>query len=328
MNDFNLYKLLNLCYNLLKTMRIKAINNQIDESKKKYFLSYEGIKTEVQYFDGIIKYRKQINLKDDIELIPILRNHIFLGWSNPLKAFERTKFCIDNLKNNRRNIASFVSSVVEFCFYNSNDLSQKEDAVYLYDTIMDFLAEDYKLRKDDNLYFDDVRVEEITKSIEVYIKRNYSINNINKFIKSQFISFNSDIDKVCLIVDRDKRSVNEEQYNQLLKKCNENNYDLFISNPCFEFWLLLHFNEVFDLDRVKLLENEKISDEDKAIHYTENELKKLLPEFEKNNICFDKLINQIKLAIENEKSFEQDINELNYKIGSNVGLLIKDLINN
>ncbi len=328
MSNFNLFNLLNSCYNLLKTMRIKTLNTNIDQSKRKYFLSYEGIKTEVQYFDGIIKYRNQINIRDDVELIPLLRNHTFLGWSNPLKAFERTKFCIDNLKNNRRNISSFVSSVVEFCFYNSNDLSQKEDAVYLYDVIMDFLAEDYKLRKEDNLYFNDVRVEEISKSIEVYIKNNYSINNINKFIKSQFIPFNSELDKVCLIVDRDKRSVNDDQYNQLLKKCSENNYELYVSNPCFEFWLLLHFKEVFELDRSKLFENEKISDEDNAIHYTEDELKKLLPVFEKNNICFDKLMNKIKLAIENEKAFEQDINKLNNNIGSNIGLFIRELLIN
>ena len=308
-------------------MRIMNGDKTVNNSNKKYFLAYEGIKTEVQYFDGIIKNRDILNINPEIEIIPLLRNHIFLGWSNPLKAFERTKICLDNLKNNKRNVAAFVSSIVEFCFYNSPLLTNRADASFLYDTLLDIFINDSNLNKGDCFDFNDARVERIINNIKLYIAENYSIANIEEFINSQFISYNPETDKVCLIVDRDKRSVSPDQYDSLVKKCNENSYNLYVSNPCFEFWLLLHFEDVFKSENDKLLENRKMSIDDNAPHYTESELKKLLPDFEKNNICFDKLLNRINIAIKNESKFAQSLYKLECEIGSNIGLLIKELQN-
>ncbi|MGD1822515.1 MAG: RloB family protein [Pleomorphochaeta sp.] len=307
-------------------MRIDTINREIRSDKIKYFLSYEGIKTEVLYFEGVIKHREKLNIRDDIEFIPLLRNHSFLGWSNPLKAYERTKFCIDNLKDEKRNISALMSSIVEYCFYKSPEFSKRGDASRLYDTLVDLMKSDYSLSKKENISFYDNRVDDITSCISDYFLNNYSIKNVDKFIKTQFISFNPDKDKVCLIVDRDKKSLNKKQYYQLLRKCSESNYKLYISNPCFEFWLLLHFNEVFDIDKKLIEDNMKMMDIVNPPHFTETELIKLLPEYEKNNICFKELKERISLALKNEKAFSESLLDLEGNIGSNVGLLIKELL--
>jgi hypothetical protein len=306
-------------------MRLKS-NIDLENKKKKIFLSFEGVKTEVQYFDKIIENRDILNINIDFDIILMLRNHTFLGWSNPLKAFKRTKFCIDNLSRGQRNVSSFISSIVEFCFYNSHVISTKDGASSLYDSLIKLIEDNFKLNKDNNFDFTTPLANNIKESIVSFISKSYKIEGLDLFIDSQFILFNPDRDDVCLIVDRDSRSVSNKQYDKLIKKCEINNFKLFVSNPCFEFWLLLHFNEVFDIDTAELLDNKKLIIDDNEIHFCEYELKKILPDFEKNNICFSSLINRINIAIKNEKRFEETLLNLKTNLGSNVGQLLKILV--
>ena len=44
---------------------------------------------------------------------------------------------------------------------------------------------------------------------------------------------------------------------QLRMKWVNRNYGIYITNPCFEFWLLMHFDDVKELDPELLLENPK-----------------------------------------------------------------------
>lgn len=52
-------------------------------------------------------------------------------------------------------------------------------------------------------------------------------------------------DAVYLVLDRDQW--NEGDLNDVLRKCREKGYLLVVSNPCFEYWLLLHFEETSKL---------------------------------------------------------------------------------
>lgn len=44
-----------------------------------------------------------------------------------------------------------------------------------------------------------------------------------------------------LIVDRDDESFSQEQVEEVIELCQNEGFQLIITNPCFEFWLLLHF---------------------------------------------------------------------------------------
>ena len=57
-------------------------------------------------------------------------------------------------------------------------------------------------------------------------------------------------DEYCIIVDRDERSFTEEQVEAVIASCDDEHFRLVITNPCFEFWLLLHF----DVNRETILE--------------------------------------------------------------------------
>lgn len=95
-----------------------------------------------------------------------------------------------------------------------------------------------------------------------------------------------------------------------------------MSNPNFEFWLLLHFDEVLGIDREKLLENPKI---DKKKRFVVVELCKLVPGYRKNKIMFSEFLCRIDNAIQNEKQFTETLVELKTQIGSNIGLLIQEI---
>ena len=113
-----------------------------------------------------------------------------------------------------------------------------------------------------------------------------------------------------------------------------------LTNSCFEFWLLLHFDEVFDLDQDKLLENPKITanrryvEQNKLLEnpkvtakrrYVEQELRKILPGYGKGSYRAMEVIKHIDKAIENEKKFCEDVVMLKDKVGSNLGCLIEEL---
>ena len=95
-----------------------------------------------------------------------------------------------------------------------------------------------------------------------------------------------------------------------------------LTNSCFEFWLLLHFDKVFELEQNKLLENPKVTAKRR---YVEQELRKILPGYGKGSYRAMEVIKHIDKAIENEKKFCEDVVMLKDKVGSNLGCLIEEL---
>lgn len=109
---------------------------------------------------------------------------------------------------------------------------------------------------------------------------------------------------------------------QARSKCVEKKFGLYVTNPCFEFWLLLHFDEVFELDPDKLLENSKVTAKRR---YAEQELRRIYPQYGKNSYKAVEIVKHIDKAIENEKKFCEDVVRLKNKVGSNLGRLIEEM---
>lgn len=124
-------------------------------------------------------------------------------------------------------------------------------------------------------------------------------------------------------VDRDKSSFSEAQYDQLLQ-ANENEEIRFcISNPCFEFWLLLHFSDCSEYKEQDTSENSK---DGKRTYVEKCLMVKLGGSYNKARIHFeDNFKDRIRTAIFNSKSYKTSPNELKNKIGTNIGLLIEEM---
>ena len=99
-------------------------------------------------------------------------------------------------------------------------------------------------------------------------------------------------------------------------------FKLDVTNACFEFWLLLDFDKVLELDRDKLLENPKVTAKRR---YVEQELRKICPGYQKTSYKAEELVMDIDRAVDNEKKFCEDVVNLEKSIGSNVGKLIMEM---
>ena len=202
----------------------------ISEAKIKYFLAYEGRRTEYRYFRGIHINRNEVGIDSLVEIIPI--EHDSKTSSNPLNLYNEAKESLDNCDN----------------------------------------------------YFPEAG------------------------------------DQFCLIVDRDRKSFSEIQYEELLKYEKNGNINLIVSNPCFEFWLLLHFKKCSDIAPELIFENKKEGNRT----FVENLLKNCLGgSYSKSRLKFEQFKNHINEAIANSRTYATEPGELKNKIGTNVGLLIE-----
>lgn len=293
-----------------------------DEVMRKYFFVYEGSDTEVIYFDAIRSLREEIGINPLIELIPIIRSFSEKGWSNPKKILDRVIINLKESKEQTISYESLLNRIMDYFYEVEFITTSRVLANNIWETMRRACIEVLQKTLDDT-------VEDIGYACNTIIeelKKDYEIENIVKgiasVIKNGGLTYEEGFDQICLIVDRDKDSFVHEQYKYVLKKCKEMGFQFYVTNPCFEFWLLLHFDEVFDLDQDKLLSNPKVTSKRR---YTENELRKIYPRYSKSAYHAEVLVKNIDKAIENEGKFCEDIKELEENIGSNIGLLITQM---
>lgn len=293
-----------------------------DEVKRKYFLVYEGKSTERIYFEAVETNKQKIGINPLIELVPIIRSYSEENWSNPKKIIDRV---LQNLREYETNIISYetlLNWIIDYFRDNKILIPYRISERIIWQELMNICQIILKVSLNDNI----IDIENNCKKILYYLAEelniNSIINNFSDIIKNSTITYSEGFDKICFIIDRDKDSFTSEQYQYVLAKCQENNFGLYSSNPCFEFWLLLHFDSVFELDKSKLLENVKISSNKR---YAEVELSKVFHGFKKSKYDAKILIEKIDKAISNEEYFCEDVILLENNIGSRVGLLIKEL---
>ena len=130
------------------------------------------------------------------------------------------------------------------------------------------------------------------------------VDDVPRIIRNRAITYAEGFDKICFVVDCDRESfvAHEEnnQYKYVLEKCRENGFGLYLTNPCFEFWLLIHFDDVEQLDEIQLFHNPKITAKRR---YTEQELRKRMTGYTKSSYDVDWFMNRIDIAIKNEKNY-------------------------
>ena len=300
-----------------------------DEAVKKYFLIYEGSDTEVIYFDAVRTMRESIGINPLIELIPIIRSFSEEGWSNPKKILDRV---IENLRESKEQFISYESllnRIMDYLYETKVITTSKVLARNIWKTMLQTCDKKLKKSTED-------RVDNVETSCKILIedlREEYEVVNIvediSEIIKDSGLTYEEGFDQICLIVDRDKDSFistpENNQYKYVLDKCNKMGFQFCVTNPCFEFWLLLHFDEVFELDEEKLLNNFKVTAKRR---YAENELRKIWPGYNKSSYHSEKLVKNIDKAIENEKKFCEDIEQLENSVGSNIGRLVQKMRQN
>ncbi|SFD54171.1 RloB-like protein [Chitinophaga sp. CF118] len=135
-----------------------------------------------------------------------------------------------------------------------------------------------------------------------------------------------DGDELWMIIDRDKQSWKISEISDVAQKCQQAKFGFAMSNPAFEFWLLLHITALTDYSedtKREFLDNRKTGDRTRV----EMELLHLLGSFNKSNINTNHFLPHLNLAI--QRAEEQDNNageRWPNQLGSHVYKLIRKLL--
>lgn len=293
-------------------MRIKAPFAQERETaivdyRKKYFIASEGSATEPKYFE---KLNDSI-IKENVSVINILRDYACQGYSNPTHVVKLLQAFIDNsfngitvreLKNKLANWTHENPNKIDFTsvLTEINQIYKSDDDRIPYDNLDDLFMRLFR--------------EEVYEDV---------IKNFAKYVMAQDVTYSPVRDTLNMVIDRDKDSFTDEQYDKVVKFCEDNNVNIYVSNPCFELWLLMHFDEFDKENPDDLFLNKKVNTSGKR--YLEKRLNEIC-KYKKNSIDFSKFEPGIKKAIQREKKLAEDVTKIKYELGTNVGILVNNIL--
>jgi len=292
------------------------------EARRKYILVYEGNQTEVQYFNGVIAHRNQLRVNPILELLPLLRSAADNTSSHPKIILQLLKEHFEEYKTAKVIIDKIVDYVIEVQW---NGKCVESVATNLRKNLQDILTQEMKLSMTDEIDDLPLLIQRLSGYIETCFSETRKLEDLIIYINEQQIIYEEGYDTICIIIDRNKRNL--EDYAAYVEECCLKGYSLFVSNPDFEFWLLLHLNQVFEYKPEDLLVNRKrdLAGGKSNKRYLEHVLSAVLGSYRKESIHFERFLPLIDRAIKNEKEFCEDIDGLEAALGSNVGILLEEL---
>lgn len=267
-------------------------NEQITP-RKIYFISVEGVATEVEYLQGLSDYRTELGINALVN-IEVLRRKTKDGYSAPEQVIELLEEYL-SLREAGNNIFPDIPDEIK------NNFSP--DFIQLYIETPESISPKERNR------------------FELALRKIGYDLAYRKYLSK----YTSNFDEFCILIDRDAGSHSSEDMNFILQYCKEKKYRCFITNPCFEFWLLLHFSDVYEeySDQLDLIrENKKVSN---AHTFVSNELS-VKAHHGKKGIAFkEKYLPHIEEAIIRASKFASDNEALITDIGCNIWILIKEM---
>jgi hypothetical protein len=154
------------------------------------------------------------------------------------------------------------------------------------------------------------------------------LDNLQAFVDKY--DFSKGHDSLWLVCDREKvidRKTGKKGLLEVIPLCKEKGYSIALSNPLFEFWLLLHVVDITTYNNDTLFDNEKLS---KKTRYIDNELSTILDggyykkkgQFNRDIVSLE----NVKKAIKQEQLFENDLTKIMDTLGGNVSSLINEIV--
>jgi hypothetical protein len=137
--------------------------------------------------------------------------------------------------------------------------------------------------------------------------------------------FDSERDKMVIVFDGDIFEEKVLGYDELIEQIEKNDIAA-VTNPGFELFLLLHIDGSYERN-IKGHELEFLRMDEKGRYsYAYNILHGITGMNAKKNPEIGNLADNIKIAIIQEEKINQNIHDIKGKVSSNVGKIIKDII--
>ena len=184
----------------------------------------------------------------------------------------------------------------------------------------------------EEIYFDEFKSSEIFDDALIFLhllKRpktdtNSAPNHVFKKLKKEAKDeYNfKDTDELWMIIDTDRW----KNIPDIISECKkQSNMFVAVSNPCFEFWLLLHIKNIADYDENELaliLNNAKVSNKK---NYVDSKITEILGSYNKSNPKPELFLTTIDFAIEQAKKLDTNEDEFPQKLGSHVYKVVEKL---
>lgn len=181
--------------------------------KRVVFLSVEGEVTERRYFEFVRESRETLGIKSVVEIHVLRRGD---SSSSPEKVVELLENYLEVRNNN-----DFLAEVdkLELKHYDKEFIHKFLEAP---DTI-------------------DIREK---RQFEGFLKEEQLDLTYLLFLNKFKGSDNGENDVFGIVIDRDAGNHSPENMVRIFDECDEKGYRCYLTNPRFEFWLLLHVADV------------------------------------------------------------------------------------
>lgn len=184
----------------------------------------------------------------------------------------------------------------------------------------------------EEMYFEEFKNSEIFDEALIFLhllKRpktdtNSAPNHVFKKLKKEAKDeYNfKDTDELWMIIDTDRW----KNIPDIISECKkQSNMFVAVSNPCFEFWLLLHIKNITDYTENELdliLKNDKVSSKK---NYIDSKISEILGSYNKSNPKPELFLPTIDFAIEQAKKFDKQEYEYPKDLGSHVYKVVEKL---
>lgn len=280
---------INSRYRLRSSAFERSEERNLVDPKKVIFLSVEGDETERAYFTHFGK-----TLDSSIIHIEVLRHRKGDGYSDPRYVIELLQEYVDMRQG----------SLIP------NEVLNGVTAKYSDEIIQTYLT----------------TPAELDQSIKNSIQSDLLLLGIDIEYRQYLQKYDSATDIFGVILDRDCGSHSREVMEDSVKYCQSKGYHCYVSNPCFEFWLLLHLCDVmteFGCEEQKqLLDNPKISGQHTQVSA---EVSKRAHHNKKISqaVFMAKYYPNIEAAINRSKNFALHFPELLDNLGTNIPELLE-----
>ncbi|MDC7230722.1 MAG: RloB family protein [Sphaerochaetaceae bacterium] len=297
----------------------------IRDPRRRYFLAFEGKITEHRYFKGLIgKIQRESLSFPLVEVILFARKDEHNGHSNPSQVVNYT---IETVQAGSFPLDITYQELFEdYVFKVVGDSINRNGRNLAYSRAQRFLGRSrIQMQSKVSREFLEPFLEKIQEVLLLPLKSQDGLNIIKEVLDSykfEDLSYREDDDSVCIIVDRDTQSFTSEQYDEVVQKCKTENFQLFVTNPCFEFFLLLHKTDASEYPVEEILRNRKIG----KTTYIEKKLKEHVSHYDKSKFSFSEFESYISTALQNCEIYAQSLEEIKMSIGTNLHKLIVELL--
>ncbi|MDD4000368.1 MAG: RloB domain-containing protein [Bacilli bacterium] len=296
--------------------RIASINSftrpsKIREVKKKYFFAAEGENAEISYLIGLINSKKT-------------NAHIFYFYKDGQKGdssnlLKITMSIIDDTIKGQVPLRLMFNDIVELIFDIFSDNKIIVEKQKIKKITQSFASKKNKKLKDEATETEIIELMEKMdelKFVKTKLEDLFEKDNLISLVNKQCL-YEKEIDEIIIIGDRDRQSFTDDQYDLVVSRSRANNLKLIITNPCIEFWFLLHYTS-----KMTIIKNNWNNVRD-AANQTLKALKKYDERYSKTSYNVDLYLRKSQTAIKNSKKFCNSLDELKTNIGTNM----PDLLN-